>query len=329
MRRTAGFATLALALTSSVVLASGGARPDRDARVTAEIGRLEATLTETAPKLPKELQNTGDVRAAIARVQHANGTDYRLYRLRDAFVSVETLAFVAANRSATESLARFDALWSKQRPRFPAVAPQPAGSVLERALIESASSRADRLFAASRPYAKASSPFSGVYYLGEADANRRFADFVRNGSTPGARSEKSPTRARMTSALDALERSMLELFNGDVTSPNAIPVSVRLKEARELLASGRVDGAALLAIEARLTMTRRGGPKGSYPPAASDASASITSLLNSWAADEQPPMDQAIRTEVVPFWASLLVPAKEAPESRAQVTVTLVRWPYT
>lgn len=328
MRRTAGFAILALALTSSMGFA-GSEAPDRAARVTAEIGRLEATLTEIAPKLPKELQNTDNVRAAIARVQHANGTEYRLYRLRDAFVSVETLAFVAANRSATESLERFDALWSKERPGFEGIAPQPTGNVLERALIESASSRADRLFAASRPYAKASSPFSGVYYLGEADANRRFADFVRNGGTPGARIEKSPTHARMISALDALEHSMLDFFNGDVTSPNAIPVSVRLKEARELLAAGRVDGAALLAIEARLTMTRRGGPKGSYPPATIDPSASIASLLNSWAADEQPPMDQAIRTEVVPFWASLLAPAKDKPESRAQVTVTLVRWPYT
>jgi hypothetical protein len=328
MKRSFSLLILALALASSVAAAAAAAG-DRDARVTAELGRLDAKLAEIAPALPKDFDGGKDAQATLDRVRRANGADYRLYRMRDAFVSVETLAFVAANRSATESLDRFDALWSKQQPRFRATPPTPRGSVLERAPVESASTRASRLFAASRPYAKASSPSSGVYYLGEAEANLRFAQFVTKNSTASARGEKSSTRARMASSLATLEQSMLEFFKGDVTSPNAIPVSVRIKEARELLAAGRVDGAALLAIEARLTMTRRGGPKGSYPPASLDASASIPSLLASWAADEQPPMSESIRSEVVPFWASLLLPAQKISKAPALVTVTLVRWPYT
>jgi hypothetical protein len=122
---------------------------------------------------------------------------------------------------------------------------------------------------------------------------------------------------------------MLTLFAGDITSPNAIPVSVRLKEARELLGAGRVDGAALLALEARITMSRRGGPRGTYAASMVPDSGSMKALLDAWAADEKPPMDELIRTDAIPFLASLRLESSAVAPAKSVVTVTLVRWPYT
>lgn len=314
-------------LLTLLAVASEAASPA--ARIDAEIARLEKVLEATQPAdLPKEMADLFGVhRAALERAKRATSPAYRLYRLRDPFTGIETLAFVAKHKEARNSVEDFRKLWDSQRARFEAEPPIPRGTLLQRGLIESATTRAERLDRASLPYSKASEPWSGVYYLGEAEANLRFREFV--GSIAGKSSEKTPPRATVEARLAELEAQTVAFFANDITNQQLIAPSVRLKEARELLDAGRVDGATLLAVEARAALSRRGGPVGTYPVAAA-RSASIAAMLAGWAGDEEPPMSDKLRSEVVPFYGALFGSAPPAKETKpAQVTVTLVRWPYT
>lgn len=296
-----------------------------DDRINREIARLEETLKSAeAGDVPNDVRELFAAhRTALERAKKATSPDYQLYRLRDPFVGIETLAFLAKHYKTNDTLDKVETLWRSQVAPKP---PKPRGTLLQRALIESATTRADRLYDASLPYAKAAAPWSGLYYLGEAMGNLRFREFVH--SIASESSEKSPTRERVAELLDTVERDTLTFFGSDVTNQAAVPVSVRLKESRELLDAGRVDGAALLLVEARAALSRRGGPKASHP--ASDRTGSIVNFLQAWAADEQPPMSDALREQIVPFHAALFGPASAKKEAKpAQVTVTLVRWPYT
>lgn len=310
-----------------VLLALSAAADDR---IDLEIARLDATLksVESArDDLPRDVHPLFDAhRAALERARKATSPEYRLYRLRDAFTGIETLAFLAKHK--VSSVEEFETLWRSNAARFEANVPEARGTILQRALAESAVTRAGRLYRASLPYAKASAPWSGVYYLGEAEGNLRFRDFVL--SVAGPSGEKAPSRERVTAMLDALERDTLAFFGNDVTYQNVVPVSVRLKETRELLDARRVAGATLLLVEARAALSRRGGPRGTYPPQTAAPEGSLVSVLQAWAEDEQAPMNAALREEVVPFYGALFATGGGAAKPRAaQVTVTLVRWPYT
>ncbi|HUR80108.1 MAG TPA: hypothetical protein VM733_05050 [Thermoanaerobaculia bacterium] len=314
-----------------VMLVSVAAACTAADRVEQEIARLEQTLNgleANKDDLPKDVHDLfASHRAALERARKASSPEYRLYRLRDAFVGIETLAFAAREKSAGASVAELEKLWRRQEARFGAKAPRARGSLLQRALIESAETRAGRLYRASLPYAKASAPWSGVYYLGEGEANLRFRDFLVSIADGD---EKGATRERVAAMLADLDRDTLAFFGKDVTNQALVPVSVRLKEAHELLDAGRVDGATLLLVEARAALSRRGGPRGTYPPQTVARTGSIVSVLQAWAEDEQAPMSGALREEVVPFYGALFAAGGAPSRARpAQVTVTLVRWPYT
>lgn len=322
-----------LAIAGIAAALGCGAAPSpaqSDDKVAREIARLESALVELeAADLPQDVRGLIPAhRDALARTKRATVREYQLYRLRDPFVGIETLSFVAREKAAGQSVERFAALWGSQRSRFEAKPQDARGSLLERALIESATSRAGRLFRASLPYAKASAPFSGVYYLGEAEGNLRFRDFVRSVATNGA-SENSPARARVATMLEELERTTVAFFGTDITNQALVSVSVRLKEARELLDAGRVDGAALMAMEARAALSRRGGPAATVS-AEARREGSIAALLAAWAEDEEAPMRDALRRDVMPWNGALFLEAPQTGRARpAEVTVTLVRWPYT
>jgi hypothetical protein len=319
----------AFALLASIAAACGATQSDR---VELEIARLDETLKTVeaaAADLPKDVHPGFEVyRAALERAKNASSPEYRLYRLRDPFVGIETLAFLAKQKSSGTSVASFEQLWREHATRFEAKPPDARGTLLERALIESSATRAERLYRASLPYAKASAPWSGVYYLGEAEGNLRFRDFLLSIAKENA--EKPPTRARLASMLESLDRDTLSFFGADVTNQNVIAVSVRLKETHELLDAGRLAGATLLLVEARAALSRRAGPRGTHPPQTAPRAGSVASVLESWAGDEQAPMSDALRKEVVPFYGALFAPTPGDTRARAaQVKVTLIRWPYT
>jgi hypothetical protein len=271
---------------------------ERDAKLAQEIARVESSLSASEKgKLPAEMQEMPKAyREALGRARTAKSPELRLYRLREAVVGAELLeVFLAHPDASGTDLAPLTKFWNERRAAF-ARKPEPVrGPLLHRALAEAATNRAQILFRASLPYAKVSSPFAGVYYLAEAEGNRRFAELVA--SLPVVNEDEPLPRAdRVEAALQALEQETLNTFAGEPTAPKMIPVSAKLKESRELLDRQFVSGAALSLLEARV---RYSGGNAETVPAS----------LN------------ALASERAPLAAKKVLPAS--------VTVTLVRWPYT
>ncbi len=304
--------------------------PERDAAITKEIERLDADLKAAeAAELPEPVRDLVEAhRRGLDRARGAQTPDLRLYRLRGPFIGIETLSFLAREKAAWGGLDPFRKLWESRRARFEAKGPTPHGSMLVRALAEGADNRGQKLFRASLPYAKASEPWSGVYYLGEAEGNLRFRDFILRLPATDDREESTLDARRLSLAAGELERDTLKFFAGDATSPKAIPVSALLKEARELLDRKQADGATLALVEGRLELARRQGASGG---AIQDPGikGSIPDLFRKLAAVEQPPAGDVILANTIPFYQSLTITGKDRRIAPASVTVTLVRWPYT
>ena len=230
-----------------------------DARVLQEVDRLAAVQAKLAsggvPDVVKEsVKPNGE---ALERVRTATSPQLRLYRLRDAFIGIEAVSFVAGQQDAAKSADTFIALW-KGRPTQAIATPADA-PLLHAALVEQASNKAEKLYRASLPYGKADGPFSGVYYLGEAHATAAFGRFV---ASLGVQSAEEPPRASaVEKAIDGLETDMLRVFDKDPTASAMIGCSVRLKEARELFERGSLAGATLLLLEARLSYGRNTAPE--------------------------------------------------------------------
>ena len=280
-----------------LTLAALGCGESVETRVANEIARVDASLKAAEQaKLPAELEGVPKVyREELEKARAEKSPELKLYRLRDAAVGADLLAFVNEHRDATgKDLAPLTKVWNERRAAFERKPEPVRAPLLQRALVESSRNRAEKLFRASLPYAKVSSPFAGVYYLAEAEGNRRFAEFVA--SLPRKERGPSPRKDRVEAALQKLEGETLVTFGSDPTAPKMIPVSAKLKEAREQLDGGAIDGAALSLLEARARFSGA---------AAETIPASLTAL----AAEQQ------------------AVAAKKVPP--ASVTVTLVRWPYT
>lgn len=263
-------------------------------RITDETSRLEKQLASIdRKKLPEDVAGlaTG-YRDSFARIRDTKSPALGLYRLRDTFIGIETLAFFAANRAAGDDMNRLNALIAQRRPAYDPKGDPSAGPLLHRALIEQAANRARVLYRASAPYGKISDPmWGGLFYLGQAEGNLRFRDFVA--SLPDHGDEARPDHQRMLAVASRLEQETLSVFRKDARA--AIRPSAKLKEARELLAAGLDDGAALALVETRSALNQQGD---------------IPAMLQSFIGEAAPPM-------------------KVVANAPATVTVTLVRWPYT
>jgi hypothetical protein len=129
----------------------------------------------------------------------------------------------------------------------------------------------------------------------------------------------------LRNAIAAMDAEMLGAFGKDPSAPAMISVSVRLKEAQELLDRGSLAGTTLLMLEARLMYGRATAPevKGVVAPPADLPKDSMAEL---WRASDNP----IAARDVLPYYASLRKQIATAPAVAAQrVKVTLIRWPYT
>jgi hypothetical protein len=226
------------------------------------------------------------------------------YRTREAFLKRETEAFLAAH--PVDDLAALQTIWNASAGHYPQPRTEP-GPLLQTALVEVARNRAEKLYRASLPYGKASSPKDGVYYLAQAEASRRFADSV----PLDGRAEAPPDRDQLRAALQSLEREAYERYERD-PSRESLVFSARLKEARELIERGSLAGATLVLLETRRDASR-------------DARGTIevTGRTTLHAAFREHPAALSLLDSMT----SRALPV--TPDGRSPVTVTLVRWPYT
>jgi hypothetical protein len=227
-----------------------------------------------------------------------------LYRSREAFLKRETEAYLAKHPVA--DVAALAQLWKDAAASYPQPAVK-AGPLLQTAMAEMARNRAEKLYRASLPYGKASSPGDGVYYLAQAEASRTFADSI----IISGRREAPPDGEQVRAALQSLEREAYEQYERE-PSRRWIVLSARLKEARELLERGSLAGATLVLLEAR---------RDASPTARGKVETTGKSTLHAAF------RDQPAALSLLDSMTSRTLPV--AKTASGPVTVTLIRWPYT
>ena len=275
------------------------ATADLDSRLTMELDRLEQAQTALeAATLPALVRDAvAPNRAALDAARAASDPLLRLYRMRNAFVGIESLTFVAEHPEGGADLGELQKLWEQGPPSLRASAAR--RSLLQAALIQSAASRAQALYHVSLPYGKADGPVRGLQALGEARANVAFASFVASLPSTGE-TETAPAASAVSAAADALEAEMVALFNREPASRVAVVVSSRLMESRELLDKGSVAAATMLLLEARRDLSRAAPPSSTEPADAVDAPGDSMSRL--WSAFGD---DAIVRRDVLPLYAAI------------------------
>jgi hypothetical protein len=365
MRRRRPFAWIVLALVLGVPATSGTSRaqapPDE---LAADLARWSAflaghTATDDTWKQVKEATTPG-----LARVEQALRDGRRLLALLR-FTSVRENLYASAylgERPADERRdpASFEAEWRRigvvlkddlartAPPDLAAVRP-----VALRAMAEAAAAKTAVYYHASLDYGRSTTPDSGLFYLGAAQAQRDFVDLARRLSLP---SGPPPPRVRALDAgLDALQADVLAAYRPPASvekHPDFIGVSSAIKEARELAAAGALYGALLRYLQAAIRFGALRPPSPALDAyaiaarlrplearlSADGVDHSIGRLileaaqadLAEHASDGAAVTAAAIASDVLPrYFAALDAAPATAPAEPAKVTVTLVRWPYT
>jgi hypothetical protein len=205
---------------------------------------------------------------------------------------------------------------------------------------------------ASLEYGRSTTPDSGLYYLGAAQAARDFGALARKLS--GGPALKPPPLRSLGPELDALEGELLAAYRPPLSidkHPEFIGASSALKEARELDAAGLREGALLRYLQSVL---RFASLRMSAPPAAPALAEALDQFqkrlleprldhslgrvfleaaqsdLAEHVADGKAVTAAAVAGDVLPRYFAALQPARpQPPKAAARSTVTLVRWPYT
>ncbi len=315
-----------IALLSLFLAAQVSASPI-EPRLSKEIDRLDALLRNMNPAAAPQAMIEGN-RTILARARAATSPLVRVYRLRDAFVGIETLRYAVEHKAAESDLRRVQVLADASRPAIEKPLAPLTGPALQIALRQIGANRAEKLLRASVPFGKASTPASGLFYVGEADSNRRFGDFVESLSF-GMPAEPRPSLAAVNAALNKLDTGALAAFEKDPAGRSAVGLSARLKEARELADRGSLEGAALTLLEAQLDISRRGGVSKSSSPSGAIPKDSIASMFEAAAREDGGETSRMIVSDVLPLYASLFTNVPGETKIAKNVTVTLVRWPYT
>lgn len=285
---------------------------------------------------------------------------HALLRLGAARTYLGALAYTREHPEAARSQEALAVEWKRAGGPLLAESPEAAARSLAavrpaavRAMGEAAIPAVRVSYDASLEYGRATDAASGLYYLGEAAAQRQFVALCRSlAETTAAR---EPAFRPLGPELEALQSEMLALYRPPVSidrHPEFIGASGALKEARELDAAGLPRGALLRYLQAVLRLQ----PLLARPPAfeASATPAKLRGFAERLAADgldhslgrlfletAQSDLEDtsatathataaAIAEAVLPRYLAALEPATPRPPAPApQVTVTLVRWPYT
>ncbi len=306
------------------------------------------------------VQKVTEPALAEARAALASGRRYfALQRLSAARVLLSASAYVDER---SESERKDEAAFERERERMGGVLGadlvMPSASSLDgvrpaavRATAEASLPQVKLYYDTSLEYARNTMPDAGLFYIGEARAQRELVELCRRLSeaAPG----KAPALRALGPELDALEARLLAAYRPPASidrHPDFIAASSRLKEARELDAAGLRYGAMLRYLE---TVQAVAMLSPASPSVAADAlPARVAELDRALAApgvdhtigrtflesaqaeldEKKPALERApaIVSEVLPAYFAALSPARPAPpRPPARVTVTLVRWPYT
>jgi hypothetical protein len=336
-----------------------------DDPLAAEIAHWSALLSSNASKAESWIQAKQASEAMLAGAQQALRDGRRLLAVRRLAAARENLAAAAyvAERQARDlaSQPSFEAEWKRMGVVLGRDVKPPDVNALAgvrpsalRALGEAALSQVHVYYDASLEYGRNTTPDSGFYYLGVAQAQREFAGLCRTLFAPSSELREPPLRS-LQPEIDTLETELLAAYRPPASIDRHrefILASATLKEARELDAAGLRHGALLRYLQTveRLALLR---PASGVPDDATTA-ARLRELETRLAArgvdhtigrlfleeaqadlaaserDAKGAVAATVARDVLPRYFAALEPARPpAPRPEPVLTVTLVRWPYT
>jgi hypothetical protein len=360
-RRDWLWVTMAVAL--GVTAPARGRAAEGSDPLAEEIDRWSAFLRghSATDDIWKQIKEGGG--PALARAQQAQRDGRRwlaLLRLASVRADLAAAAYMG-ERPAPErkETAAFEAEWKRMgtvlREDLRAPAPTALADVRPaavRALGESALPRVRVYYDASLDYGRSTTPDSGLFYLGSAQAERDFVAFARRLSVPTPL--KPPPVRGLEAELDALEGELLASYRPPAAIDKHrefISANSAVKEARELHAAGLRYGALLRYLQAvlRAAPFRAAGP----PDTAATTSRlrvlearfgeggvdhslggifleAAQSDLAEHAAHGAAATAAAVASDVLPrYFAALGPEPPRAARPEPRLTVRLVRWPYT
>ncbi len=360
------FATLGALVAAALAVLSFAARRASEARdpLADELARWSTFVTQHPAGDADWAQVRDGSAPALASARAAVGRGRRLMalsRLAAVYANLAGIRYAEALRargpldSAALALA-----WSRQATSLHAqlgtVAPAALDGVRPaavRALAEASLSQVRGFHDASLDYGNSTSPEYGAFYLGAAQAMEDFVAFLRGlrEPTPGP----EPAFRSIAPELDSLGREMLAAYRPPLSIDHHAEFIVAhsaLNEARALAAAGLHRGALLRYLQARVRFAPLRTPVAvldsvalAHALAAADArlradgrdhtlARMLLEIAHADAESAAPGATAAtaaaIVTDVLPHYFAALEPAAPAPARPApEVTVTLVRWPYT
>jgi hypothetical protein len=360
---------LALACAFTVLLSGlvGGSVSQglREAdRLGSEIRHWSSLLAADTRTDPLWLDAKKSAQDVLAQAEKELEQGRRLVALERLVAVGQTLGagLYVSERPAEEKkeLAAFEAEWKRMGAVLrdvvsangeAAVSTADVRPALNRALAELSASQAREFYHASLEYGRNTEPQFGLYYLGAAQAQRRFLDIAH--ALPAKSVSRPPQFRTLAGEIDALQADLLRAYRPPASidrHPEFIVASSALKEAREQDAAGHRFAAMLRYLQAaqrtamleQATSVDMAGVKRRLEEATARLAAKGTDhtigqffveRANSALATPGAPGEAtaaAIALDVLPrYWAALEPARPAAPAAAPRVTVTLVRWPFT
>jgi hypothetical protein len=320
-------------------------QPSIATRLAAEMEAARAGLTANAPD---DQRSSPLARLDRARKALDAGRIYlAAYLTESPWEGARNFTVVKAAAGVTTSDAFLEKWRSMGEPR---PTPAPSGRALPafvEALAAVAEARGPITYHASRPYADDGGMFGGLYYLADSHSVMQFAAMVRAldwpsaGQRPSFRSISGEINAfdmEMTSAYEKMEKA---------NHPIYIQASAALKQARTLNDRGQFAGALFEYLLSRYVFAPLRGAPASSPSTGrvtavraelgAGTDHSIAEMFLQLAEEQLGLGGDALRNaasvvdDVIPAYRLAVAPATAATVSQAtaQVTITLVRWPFT
>jgi hypothetical protein len=341
---------------------------DAAAQTKVEIQRLQQLLKDKPIAIPNIPDLNSEIEGNLTGAASAL-TAGRLYlsleglgRAEDHMHGARTLE--AKADAINDSLPAFESEWNKVSMQLTALDKSARGRDWShttagiRAISEAAQGRAIPLLEGGRGFAAATKPKDGLFYMGQAEGETAFAEFISKLNLP-----RKVAPAPLRSLLPELE-SLQEKTNAAFQPPRSIDMHPRfialnstMKAARELDSSKAYAGALYQYLEAvrhfgmldpdvpdaaKQAALRSGVAEELKKVAASKRDDSIAQIFleraEGWLNKPEgaaPSGDEWRATQVVlqqvlsAYYAALRPAAPRQQRAGRTATLTLVRWPYT
>jgi len=297
--------------------------------------------------MPSDQQAPFTARLERAEAASRAGRNYlALYLVESPFEAAAAFGFVRS--AGITTLDAFTAKWTSIGPPARHPVPQGALPAIVDALASVAEARAPATYQASRPYADDSGVDAGLYYLGESRAQIAFAAHARSLHWPAPAPRPAfRSIAREIAALDAEMTAKYETM-ARTEHPTYISASAALKQAKSLDDAREYPGALFEYLLSRYLFAAVRGPAAQDATVERVAEARRTlggtvdhsiaemflQLADEGVSGDVPAQRRgaaAALDEVLPAYFAAVAPPPSltAPAPAAQVTITLVRWPFT